>query len=252
VISRTLAVAILPTFCLALAGCESTRTLQVSPSNQTKVEYHGGAPLLTSFKRHGVALSLANSEFGDEIGRLPTFNIMVLNRGTEAFDFSPANISALSGETPVKIYTYEEMQKRIKHEANMLAFATALNGASRSMQASQPTTTYSSGTVNAYGSGGYATGNYYGTSTTYNPAATAAAQAQINAQTQNQVATIAATRNAQLASTGTMLRRDTVAPGQTAGATINLHAESIRSGKPLILRVTIDGESHDFVFEPVR
>lgn len=239
-------------FCIALTGCELTRSLQVSPANQSQVEYHGGVPLLTSVKRHGVAVALLTPQFANRIGQLPSFRIWVFNRGTKSLDFSPANVSVFSGETPVKIYTYEEMQKRISHEASMMVFAAALNGAGRAMQAGAPSQTYSYGTANAYSSGGYATGSYSGTSTTWNPAAAAMAQTQINAQTQNQVALIAANRDAQISGASTILRRDTVLPGQTASAEIELHSESIKTGKPLILRVTLDGDSYDFAFEAAQ
>jgi hypothetical protein len=231
-----------------VTGCQSTRTLSVAEKNTVQAVYEGGVPILKSVKRDTVIVRLLTPEFSKDVNALPAFFVAVANGGTGAFDFSTSNITATCGSAPVRVYTAADVQKRIEHEAAMLAFATALNGASQSMQASMPQQTYTSGYASAYGSGGYANANYYGTSTTYNPAATAAAQAQINANTSQQMATIAGLRNAQLNGLGSMLKRETIAPGAFAGGVVKLHAEDIRNGQIVTLHVQTGSEVHDFLF----
>jgi hypothetical protein len=51
--------------------------------------------------------------------------------------------------------------------SKVIEYATSRNVQIGGYTTTVPQTTYNSGTVNAYGSGGYAYGNYSGTSTTY-------------------------------------------------------------------------------------
>lgn len=233
-----------------ISGCVSQRSLSVS--DDSRAAYEQGVAVLRSSKTNLVVVRLLSSEFSNETNAMPAFFVAVANGTDNAIDFSTANVTATSGGERVKVYSFEDVQKRIKREAALMAFAVAMNAAGQSMQASMPQTSYSSGSVNAYGTGGYARANYSGYATTYNPAATAAAQAQINANSQNQMAMIAAARNAQLNDTGALLRRNTVAPGNVAGGVVKLHAQDIRSGHPLVLTVTVGPEVHEFKFNVTR
>ena len=129
-----------------------------------------------------------------------------------------------------------------------LAIAVALSSASQSIQASSPTYTYTSGTVSAYGSGGYARGTYSSTSTTYNSAATIAAQAQIRESTMRQMTEIVTVRDIQLERLSSMLRRNTVRKGEIVSGVIKLEAKNIKVDQPLYLTVTIGSEVHEFIF----
>lgn len=232
-----------------VTGCVSTKTVTVSSASPVRATYEQGTAVLKSQKTNGVVVRVLTGQFSKETHALPAFYVAVSNAGEKEIDFSTANVSALSGKNRVEVYTFEAMEKKIKREAAMMAFALAMNSASQSMAASMPQTTHSSGSVYATGTGGSARAVYSGTTTTYNPAAASAAQAQINAQTMNQMSMVASARDIQLNNLGSMLRRNTLAPGAFAGGVVKLHAEDIQSGEPLKLVVSVGGEPHEFVFD---
>jgi len=211
--------------------------------------YEQGVAILKSEKTHGVVLRILSTSFSNETRELPALLVGFANGSDHSIDFSTQNISCRSGDRVVKVYTFDELETKIKREAALLAFALAMNSASQSMAASMPQQTYSSGTVSAYGSGGYAHGSYSGYSTTYNPAASAAAQAQINANTMNMMTAVASSRNIQLNSLSSLLRRNTVSPGEFVSGVVKLHAEDIVAGQPLRLVVSLGSEQHEFIFD---
>ena len=234
---------------LIFLGCASPRSITVSNLNAVDATYDQGIAVLKSIKTHGVVIRLLTSIFSNETRELPALLVGFFNGSDHAIDFSTQNISCISGSKTVKIYTFEELEKKIKSEAALLAFALAMNSASQSMAASMPQQTYSSGTVSAYGSGGYAHGSYSGYSSTYNPAASAAAQAQINANTMNMMTAVGSSRNIQLNNLSSMLRKNTVDPGEFVSGVVKLNATDIIAGEPLRLIVSLDSENHEFIFD---
>ena len=239
---------ILSAFALALLSSCST-SMQVSSLNTVTPFYVQGNPVLVSKKKNEVSVRLLSERIANDPAMLPEVLVVFVNSSGAVIDFSTENITAKTGGKAVRVYTYETLRKHIETRAAMLALAGALNGASQSIAASVPQTSYSTGTVSAYGSGGYASGTYTARTTTYNPAATAAAISTINANTSNNIRNIAASRDAALSDTSSMLRRNTVMPGNAAGGVVKLYAQDLRPGKTLILTITVSGESHDFYFD---
>lgn len=232
----------------ALAACTTTRTLAVAPGNARAPIYNSGVPTLIEVKRNVVIVQPLTPEFSKDTAALPTFFVLVGNRTNAPLDFSAANISATSDNRPVELYTYATLRHRIEHDADMQRLAFALAGGMQSMAAAMPQQSYTTGNAYAYGSGAYASGTYSGFTTTYNPAATAAAQTQIERNMAHQMAAVASVSKLQINSLGAMLRRDTIEPGRFAGGTVKLHARDIRSGAPLVLHVSIGGDEYRFVF----
>jgi hypothetical protein len=206
-------------------------------------------PVLRSQKNCNVAATIVSSSFANDLNNLPALFISFRNKSRSSIDFSTDNLSATSGGSKVKIYTYEELERIIQQQAAAMAFATAMSAASQTMAASMPQTTYSSGTASAYGSGGYAYGSYSGASTTYNPAATSAAVSQINSNAANQMRGIAETRDAQVVNLSEILRRNTVRPGEAVGGLVKFKNSDLKTGKPFRLVATVNGENHEFLFE---
>jgi hypothetical protein len=101
----------------ALCGCSTTRTLSVSSASPTQPVFENGETVLRSMKRNGVVVNLGTRRFSNHPERLPAFFVGVWNRGTRDLDFSPENITAYSGETRVRVYTYPELAKRVSEEA---------------------------------------------------------------------------------------------------------------------------------------
>lgn len=235
-----------------LSGCVNSRTLAFAAGNSVAPIYEQGVPLVKSQKTNGVVVRILTSEFNNETNGLPSLFVAAYNGSTSDLDFSTENIRAESGGKPVKVYSFEQMQKRIRNEAALMAFAVAMSAAGASVQASLPQTSYTSGTINAYGTGGYARANYGAITTTYNPTAVAAAQAQINSNMMSQMSMVASSRNLQLSGTAALLRRNTIAPGAAAGGVVKLHGPDIEAGKPLRITVNLQGEIHEFLFEVGR
>lgn len=239
------------TACAALIFASScSSSLSVSSLNITPPIYEQGDPVLVSRKSHEVLVRLVTRRFSSETADLPSFLVVLTNRGKSPIEFSTDNATAECGDKPVKVYTYEKLQKKIKTEAALLAMSAALSGASQSIAASMPQQTFHSGSAYAYGSGGnYARANYSGYATTYNPAASSMAVSQINANTASEIGGIAASRDLALQDTTNMLQRDTVFPGRAAGGVVKLKGDDLKRGKPLKLMVTVAGEQHDFHFD---
>jgi len=102
-------------------------------------------PVLKSVQHNTVIVRLLTPEFSKETNSLPTFYVAVANGGEAPLDLSTANIVATSGSAAVQVYTFEDLQKRIRHDAALMAFALAMNGASQSMAAAAPQQSYTSG-----------------------------------------------------------------------------------------------------------
>lgn len=233
---------------LTLAACSSS--LSVSSLNPSPPIYEQGDPVLVSKKRHEVLVRLVSRRFSSETSDLPSFLVVLTNNGKAPIDFSISNVTAESGGKPARVITFEKLQKKIRTQAALLAMSAAMNGASQSIAASMPQQTFHTGSAYAYGSsGGYTRGSYTGVSTTFNPAVSSMAVSQINANTATQIRGIAASRNAALQDTETMLQRDTVFPGRAAGGVVKLNSSDLQRGKPLRLVVSIDGELHEFYFD---
>ena len=230
------------------SGCSTTKMIVVGENKNYDVSYENGVPILKSTKKHSVVVRLLTNNYGDDVDQLPAFLVGCLNRGNRVLTFSTGNVSCVSGSDEIAIYTYESLQKRIKREANFEALAVALGQASQAMAASMPKTSYGSGSASVYGTGGYAQANVVGTTTTYDPAATAAAQAQINATSMRQMEQIVSSKNIRIDNLDVLLRKNSIEPGQFVSGVVKLNTKRLRTGNPLNLMVTIDGEVHTFSF----
>jgi hypothetical protein len=234
----------------AVASCGCAHTVaSLQPDPSANVTYVGGVPSVVSRSAStSVAIMPANADF--EVGERISLTVAVLNSSGQPFDFDVSNISASDGNKPVRVYTYDQVAKEIRHSAAVAAFGAAMGAAGRGMQAANAgtTTAYSNGTMQAHNNtGGYATGNYQGSTTTYNPAAVATAQAQSNAQTQADMQRITAARQSAMGEAGGIIRRTTVQPGATYIATAMVDAPKA-DPKSLNLRVVIGADVHEFHF----
>lgn len=148
---------------------------------------------------------------------------------------------------PLKVFSYEELQQGEKKRQAIQAFAAALSGIGRSMQAANAGRTYSSGSYNSYGSYGNNTyGSYSGYS--YDPYAAQAAQSAAQAQTDADFARIKASGERNMAELSrTILKMQTVAPGQWYGGTIVVQMPDPKDGAiPVMVRVNIGSDVHEF------
>ena len=139
--------------------------------------------------------------------------------------------------------------KEIKRAQMWAAIGAGLQAAGESMQASQSaySTSTTMGTVNSYGTYGSAYGTYSGTTTTYDPAKAAAAQAQVNENNRRRINDIANATNSATAEAELLLRRTTLGPDHFHTATILIDAPKVTPAA-IQIAINVAGEVHVFDF----
>ncbi|MCS2422553.1 hypothetical protein NXW31_15075 [Bacteroides fragilis] len=234
-----------------------------SPSlSEKKVEYKDGEAW-PYYNKNGIMVGMTNNEVRD-YGKYFQIPIIIANNSMHPIDFDPNNITAFltdkkGNEQILKVYSAEEYMKKVRRSQN---WAMALNGLAEGLAASSAgystSTTNSSysgysssyGTASAFGSSGYAYGNYSGnssyygnsssTTTSYNGAA--AYQAQVIASNR-----IAAYDNALLservAKNEGYLKKTTIYPGETITGYINIGR---KKGSTMTVNIDINGATYEF------
>ncbi len=237
--SRYVVLLVVPVIAFFVSGCATAR-LDLPEAMKDSVRYESGCPVLISEKTNAVLLSFSTIPFNRQ--QNAAVFIQVKNNSSEPFNISPRNVGAtLDGKT-LKVYTYEELKKKIETDAAWQAFAVALNGMSASIRAAQPRTSSTFGTTSY--------GTYSGFSTTFEPAATAQAQAVIDANTNQQITAIEAGRNAKLSGLQSLLRLTTVQPDQVKGGVVQIEPP-VASSKPKTLRITVSTPADEHAFDLV-
>lgn len=239
------------------------RPIYESPSlNEKKVEYKDGEAW-PYYNKNGIMIGMTNNEVRD-YGKYFKIPIIIANNSMHPIDFDPNNITAFlidkkGNEQILKVYSADEYMKKVRRSQN---WAMALNGLAEGLAASgagySTSTTNSSyrgssssyGTASAFGSGGYAYGNYSGnssyygnsssTTTFYNGAA--AYQAQVIASNR-----IAAYDNALLSERAVKndgyLKRTTIYPGEAITGYINIGR---KKGTTMTINIDISGANYEF------
>jgi hypothetical protein len=233
-------------FAISLGGgCTTTRTLSVSPANPTAATSDQGVQCLRSVKGNAVTVWLLTPEFRTDLREFdpPAFRVLVRNNGDKAFDFSPVNVTASSGENSVHVFTREEYCRAInRHEDTSLQAAhqrTALQKApSEELLASMS----SRDALLSAGSSGQQMNDFSGNQGSDSPT-------KIEKAAADERAAINLRRENLLDEARLMLVQHTVAPGLMAGGIVKLDPARIRRGRPLKLVVTAGDEAHEFVFE---
>ena len=230
--------------------------------SEKKVEYKDGKAW-PYYNKNGIMIGMTNNEVRD-YGKYFQIPIVIANNSMFPIEFEPQNITASlvdkkGVEQVLKVYTAEEYMKKVRRKQN---WAMALNGLAEGLAASgagySSSTTNSSysgysssyGSASAYGSGGYAYGNYSGnssyyghsssTTTSYNGAA--AYQAQVIASNR-----IAAYENALLSERAKKdegyLKRTTIYPGEIISGYVNIER---KKGTTMTIDICIGGATYTF------
>ncbi len=229
------------------AACGSQKIkLSAAPGQDSIVR--DGVPALISKKRNIVMLK-PNTQVLKGNAR-PAFTVVVRNHGTEPVTLSEASITAIqkgAKHQTLKVYRYAELVAEEETKQAVAAFGAALAGAGRAMSASQAGYVHTTGNINTYGSYGSAYGTY--SATTYDPLRAQIAQQSANAQTTNDFARLRAEGEQNLTNLQqTILKDNTVLPGEWYGGTIILQPPTRASDSPTgyAILVEFDGELHEF------
>ena len=252
--THTLLIGILALFQL-LVGCTTTsRTLKFNPLTESKIIYSKDSPYLISEKKHQVVLAIMNPTLSNELGNLPCLYLQVKNSGAAAIDIGLDNVTATSAGKPVSFFSASGIAKAIKKQAAVQAFAVALGAglqqAGAAMQANTPSYSTTYGSANVYNPyKAPTTVNYTAHTTTYNPAAASAAQAQasaaINSQMQSNLASVMNQKQSALNSNIDIFGRNTIAPQTSAAGRLIFLGKQIIEDK-MTINITFDGETHQF------
>ena len=230
-----------------------------------EISYYDGAPVISYSEKNAViAISLKQ---GRQYGKYYIAEIMIFNNTGSTIDFIPKNFIYPSYirrgiATATNILSYEEYNKKVKSYQAMRAFAVGFANAYSASQAGY-STSYSSGSVNGYGSsttnanahgsGGwsaYGTSNtnssinLYGnsTTTTYNSGAVYAASQNSARNTAN----FAAYQNIEKEQIQyDYLKRHTLRNGEEISGKINI---PYKDAEIVEITILLDGKEYAFDF----
>ena len=233
---------ILACFCL-VCGCASTYELKALPSENLSTEYNSGKLIQKSFKTNS---SVAAKVFKSNVrtDKKGAFVISVVNLSQAPILITPGCISIECDGQPVRIYSYAELKDEIDKRARQQALAAALMGLATAMQAALPQYTY--GTVNAWGTGGFAQGTYSGY--TYDPGSVAATQALIGASMANEVNAIEASRSSDSKIIDAILQEHTLYTQQMYAGLVIFEPPKDKDQQNIRLKVNLPPDIHEFNF----
>ena len=234
---------------IGLDGCASERHIEVAARHEAQAVYENGSPILTSMKQFQVVARVLTPTFGNDLTEWPTIYVGVTNTTDQVLEFSDHNVEASSGTRKIRVLNEKEMRRLIRNEEIGLAIAAGFRAGSKSFAAASHQAAFNPPVL---GSSPYVhTGvpadivPYTPPPTYHNPVET---QASIQAQQQVELNAIAAVRRARIQGLNGMLDRNTVGPGLEAGGLIRLKAGDLRSGEPLVIRVRVGEEVHEFEY----
>lgn len=234
-----------------------------SPSLYSKkVDYKDGEAW-PYYINDGIMVGMTNTETND-YGKYYRIYIVLTNNSFFPIEFDPSESVAIltdkkGQEKNLEIQTAEQYDKRIRRtqmwEEALVGFANGLAAANAGYSKSTTTTnysgsSYSSGRASAYGSGGYAYGNYSGssyyygssTSTTRTYDAAAAYQAQLAASQQMAAFSESNFQVRQNRNEG-YLKRTTINPGESITGYFNIKR---KKGVTLDVVLNIAGAEYHF------
>lgn len=202
-------------------------------SQNQKFEYKNGVPILL---HQGGTLSLA-SVFIPESKKQGWLSVSLVNNADKSIVISEASFSAVSLNSPLKVYTFNELQKILDKKEFWESFGALLGAAANSYNAGMAGNTYTTGTYqsttntqyNSSGYSGYGSSTTNGTYTakTYDPQARQIAIDNASRRNQELIegsANSALNRRASLSESA--LKIETLNPSETVSGQIRLDLPS--------------------------
>ena len=227
------------------------------PSGSTKVFYDRGLSSLVSTKKHTVQVipPKPSNYLSIEAKTMPFF-VSIKNNSKSTFNFDPTLITSnykarKKTDLPIEdvfVYTPTDVKKLIQQRKNAAMFVAILGGAAGAYNAAQAST---------YSTYGYV-GNTSFSSTTYNSGLANALAIQNANQTADNINKINNVTQADRNSLDQYyLMRQTMAPNSQYGGDlflgnpckIHYMKPPVQSGGTLKIKIPIDNETHEFVFE---
>lgn len=219
--------------------------------SERKTEHKDGTPWQFYYK-NGVMIALTNTTVKD-YGKWHRIDMVISNNTVMPIEFNPVNnIKSTSVDkdgftTNLEVWSSEEYLKKVNRAqifaAVMMGLSEGLANANAGYSTST-TNTYHSGSAYAYGSGGYARGNYSGvtTSRTTTYDANAAYQARVLSQQRMADFGNALAREQETKKLG-YLKANTIYPGESISGYV--HVKRIK-GETVQFVINIEGAEYVF------
>jgi len=251
---------------LLLCGCASKDRISLVADQSQQALTRDGVPALVSNKRQVVMLRPVTSVV--QSGGRPAFVVAIYNPTKQPIEFRASGISAqldhaTKGPVGLHVYSYEELVAEVERKQRWAAFGAALQGVGAAMSAanagySHTTGMYSGNTYGRYSgalNGTYSastTGTF--SATTYDSGRAYAAQQYASAQTAANFAAIEAQgRQALDALQNSILKDNTILPGEWVGGIVIVDAPAKSDGAANYrIDVQLPGEVHSFVVSQTR
>jgi hypothetical protein len=226
-----------------LSGCATTgyRATPTALDNQT-VRYDLGAPTVA---QHTEQLSLTVLPVGAGPDHRLIFDVAVINRSEEAFNFGVENLQLTIDGAPVAFFTHDELVAEAERQRNAQIAAAIIVGAAAAYSASQARTTGYSTYSSPYGVSTYSYSRSNPTAAMFGTAmAGAATAATINAANENMQDTLRGLGQS-------ALRTTTVDPGFSFGGRSIARPVDLEADQTVeaVLIATIGDQTTRFVFE---
>lgn len=230
---------------LALSGCATVTTYQPSPSQQ--VVYTDGVGEIRAETDSAVFTIYPTFKYQGP-SDIPTFTLMVQNKGGQSLDFVPAQIAAYVDDKPCGVYSLEERVAQIHSSKVKKQIALAVLGG-LAAGASAYAASHSTATYTSYGHVGRA--GFYQTATirTYDPGAGIFAGAVVAGATGLAVGQVARNANSEEAAAQGIFQRNTIAPGATVVGQLMLKAHGTSH---IRIDVPANGHATEFDFDQIQ
>jgi hypothetical protein len=215
---------------LALAGCATSYSLQ--PTASDDVRYKDGVPFLRSaMTETKVAVAPGRRVFNGRMSMV----VGAWNNSSSPLNFGPENIRvSTSNGTQLRVYSIDDLEREADRRAGWQTAIAAVGAVSGTISASQPTTAYVGGTP----------------VTVYDPAASEAAQSEVNERSAQELASIEAQKDRAIGQyENSILRTTTVDPGSSITGSIVIDKPTFSSGEQQTIHVTVDFGPDHHAFE---
>jgi hypothetical protein len=235
---------------LLMQGCASTISIKPDVYESQRTVYEAGTEAIISTQNTIVAIRATEETYLSS--KRPSFLVTVHNPTDTEFVFSTEDITVSLNDFDLAVLTYDQLVKEIKQQQMAAAIAVGFAAAANSYSAAQAGHQYNYGnTYSPYGYGTYpnSTNNFY---SGYSYNAAAAQQAQAAAQQQNQANFAllqAETEKALNEVSNTILRKQTVMPGQWHGGVVKVEKPSLEKGINVVeISINAGEDQHKFKF----
>lgn len=235
---------------VVVSGCVAEiAQFSAMPGQQAIVR--DGIPAIQSRKQYSIAL-LRPAKRQFQAGARPAYVLAIFSPTNRAVNFSVSNvhIHQMKGgvrDKELHLYTYEELVQEEKTRQFVGALLTVTAAAANSYSASKQG--YYSGNATVYGPRGVSTVHVSG----YSPVANAIAQDRAASQNEAMIAGAIEQGQANLAALeGTIIKDNTVMPGEWYGGALVFDAPQDDGGKNFQISVQIGSDRHEFNVSHVR